>query len=198
MTETSPLATVARAPKGTNGERQWELRACQGRPVCGVEIRLRGDDGRTLPWDGRSIGEIQARGPWVTGSYFGDNDSDKLDEGWLRTGDVGRIDQHGYLTLTDRVKDVIKSGGEWISSVDLENALVAHPAVHEAVVIGVPDEKWQERPLALIVTKTETSLDINELRVFLDGAVAKWWIPERWAFIAEVPRTSVGKYDKNC
>lgn len=140
MTETSPLATVARAPKGTNGERQWELRACQGRPVCGVEIRLRGDDGRTLPWDGRSIGEIQARGPWVTGSYFGDNDSDKLDEGWLRTGDVGRIDQHGYLTLTDRVKDVIKSGGEWISSVDLENALVAHPAVHEAVVIGVPDE----------------------------------------------------------
>lgn len=196
MTETSPLATVARAPKGTNGERQWELRACRGRPVCGVEIRLRGDDGRTLPWDGRSIGEIQARGPWVTGSYFGDNDSDKLDEGWLRTGDVGRIDQHGYLTLTDRVKDVIKSGGEWISSVDLENALVAHPAVHEAVVIGVPDEKWQERPLALIVTKTETSLDINELRVFLDGAVAKWWIPERWAFIAEVPRTSVGKYDK--
>lgn len=195
MTETSPLATVARPPSGVGDPDHWVLRASQGRPVCGVELRLRDDDGRTLPWDGAAVGEIQARGPWVTGAYFGD-DGDNFDDGWLRTGDVGRIDERGFLTLTDRAKDVIKSGGEWVSSVDLENALIAHPEVHEAAVIAVPDEKWQERPLAFIVTKPATQLSCDDLRAFLDGKVPKWWIPERWAFIAEIPRTSVGKYDK--
>ncbi|MCE5290476.1 MAG: fatty acid--CoA ligase [Nocardiaceae bacterium] len=196
MTETSPLATVAHPAFGADEDRAWEIRATQGRPVCGVEIRLRDDLGEVVPWDGRSVGEIEVRGPWITGSYFGEADADKFDGGWLRTGDVGRVDPYGYLTLTDRSKDVIKSGGEWISSVELENALIGHAAVYEAAVVGVPDEKWQERPLALIVVHDGTRTDIDELREFLTGKVAKWWIPERWTFVAEIPRTSVGKYDK--
>ncbi len=196
MTETSPLATVARPSSGADEPDDWVQRASQGRPVCGVELRLRDDDGHTLPWDGAAVGEIQARGPWVTAAYFGDDDNEKFDDGWLRTGDVGRIDEHGFLTLTDRAKDVIKSGGEWISSVELENALIAHPQVHEAAVIGVPDEKWQERPLALIVATPTATPGVDDLRAFLDGKVPKWWIPERWSFVSEIPRTSVGKYDK--
>jgi fatty-acyl-CoA synthase len=196
MTETSPLATVAKPPTGLDEDQQWALRATQGRPICGVEIRLRDDQDRTLPCNGEAVGEIQARGPWVTGSYFRGDDADKFDQGWLRTGDVGHVDEHGYLTLTDRAKDVIKSGGEWISSVELENLLIAHSGVHEAAVIGVPDEKWQERPLALVVVKPGADITPDELRAFLDGKVATWWIPERWAFVPEIPRTSVGKYDK--
>lgn len=196
MTETSPLATVAKPPTGLDEDQQWALRATQGRPICGVEIRLRNDQDRTLPCNGEAVGEIQARGPWVTGSYFRDDDADKFDQGWLRTGDVGHVDEHGFLTLTDRAKDVIKSGGEWISSVELENLLIAHSGVHEAAVIGVPDEKWQERPLALVVVKPGADITPDELRAFLDGKVATWWIPERWAFVPEIPRTSVGKYDK--
>ena len=196
MTETSPLATVARPSRDADETRRWEMRASQGRPICGVEIRLRDDDGKNVPWDGQSVGEIQARGPWITGSYFGDFDSDKFDEGWLRTGDVGRIDPDGCLTLTDRSKDVIKSGGEWISSVELENALIGHPSIYEAAVIGVPDEKWQERPLALVVVHPGSEVNIDQLQVFISQKVAKWWIPERWCFVADIPRTSVGKYDK--
>ena len=196
MTETSPLATVARPAHRADATRRWELRASQGRPICGVEIRLRDDDGKDVPWDGQSVGEIQARGPWITGSYFGDNDTEKFDEGWLRTGDVGKIDAEGYLTLTDRSKDVIKSGGEWISSVELENTLIGHPAVYEAAVVGVADDKWQERPLALVVVHPGTDVDIDQLRSFLADKVAKWWIPERWSFVSDIPRTSVGKYDK--
>ncbi|MCX8560406.1 MULTISPECIES: fatty acid--CoA ligase [Mycobacteriaceae] len=196
MTETSPLATVARPNRDADETRRWEMRASQGRPICGVEIRLRDDDGKNVPWDGQSVGEIQARGPWITGSYFGDFDSDKFDEGWLRTGDVGRIDPDGCLTLTDRSKDVIKSGGEWISSVELENALIGHPSIYEAAVIGVPDDKWQERPLALVVVHPGSEVNIDQLQVFISQKVAKWWIPERWCFVADIPRTSVGKYDK--
>ena len=196
MTETSPLATVARPAHRADATRRWELRASQGRPICGVEIRLRDDDGKDVPWDGQSVGEIQARGPWITGSYFGNNDTEKFDEGWLRTGDVGKIDAEGYLTLTDRSKDVIKSGGEWISSVELENTLIGHPAVYEAAVVGVADDKWQERPLALVVVHPGTDVDIDQLRSFLADKVAKWWIPERWSFVSDIPRTSVGKYDK--
>ncbi|WP_155771572.1 AMP-binding enzyme, partial [Mycobacterium asiaticum] len=176
--------------------RAWEMRESQGRPMCGVEIRLRDDHKKTVPWDGRSAGEIQARGPWITGAYFGDDDPDKFDGGWLRTGDVGRIDPDGYLTLTDRAKDVIKSGGEWISSVELENTLIGHPAIYEAAVVAVPDDKWQERPLALVVVHRGAEVDIDRLRAFLLDKVAKWWIPERWSFVSEIPRTSVGKYDK--
>ena len=136
------------------------------------------------------------RGPWITGSYVGDEDPEKFDDGWLRTGDVGRIDERSFITLTDRAKDVIKSGGEWISSVELELLLAGHPDVLEATVIGVPDEKWQERPLAVVVLRDGATVDPRQLRDFLDGKVAKWWLPERWSFVREVPKTSVGKFDK--
>ncbi len=196
MTETSPLATVAKPMPGASEERQWEMRVSQGRPMCGVEVRLVDDAGEPLPNDGKAVGEVEVRGPWITGSYYLDRDAEKFDSGWLRTGDVGSIDQQGYVTLTDRAKDVIKSGGEWISSVELENHLIAHPAVLEAAVVGVPDERWQERPLAVVVLNEDASASPEELREFLADKVVRWWLPERWAFIEQVPRTSVGKYDK--
>ena len=136
------------------------------------------------------------RGPWVTASYFGDATPEKFHDGWLRTGDVGTVDEQGFIQITDRSKDVIKSGGEWISSVKLENALMAHPSVREAAVIAVPDGRWQERPLACVVRRAGCDVGANELRRHLEGAVAKWWLPERWTFIDEVPKTSVGKFDK--
>ncbi len=196
MTETSPLATMAWPPPGTGEERHWDLRATQGQPVCGVEARIVGDDGQVLPHDGVAVGELEVRGPWITGSYYGGHDPGAFDDGWLRTGDVGRIDEQSFITLTDRSKDVIKSGGEWISSVELENWLIAHPDVVEAAVVGVPDERWEERPLAAIVTKSDTTVTPAQLREFLADKVAKWWLPERWTFVEELPRTSVGKYDK--
>ena len=153
MTETSPLGSLARPPEGVSGEEAWHYRDTAGRLFCTVEGRLVGDDGAVLPNDGVSVGEVQVRGPWITGSYYKDDDPAKFDDGWLRTGDVGTIDRLGYVTLTDRAKDVIKSGGEWISSMELENLLMGHPEVAEAAVIGVPDEKWGERPLATVVIK---------------------------------------------
>ena len=149
-----------------------------------------------MAWDGEAVGELQVKGPWVTKSYYLDDDPDKFDDGWLRTGDVGTLTRDGYLRLTDRSKDVIKSGGEWISSVHLENALMGHPKVKEASVVGVPDERWGERPLANIVVLDGAEVSIEELRDYLAGHVARWQIPERWAFIDEVPKTSVGKFDK--
>jgi fatty-acyl-CoA synthase len=196
MTETSPIATVARPPAGTASEDLWRLRASQGRAICGVETRIVDEAGMVLPNDDQAVGELEVRGPWITGSYYLDADDEKFTSGWLRTGDVGRIDPAGFVTLTDRAKDVIKSGGEWISSVELENVLAAHPAVLEAAVIGVPDERWQERPLASVVVKEGHSVTPSDLRSFLEDKVARWWLPERWAFIDQVPRTSVGKYDK--
>ncbi|MBN3510066.1 fatty acid--CoA ligase [Mycolicibacterium nivoides] len=196
MTETSPLATVAKPLPGVSEERQWEMRVSQGRPMCGVEVRVVDDEGAPLPNDGTAVGELEVRGPWITGSYYLGRDAEKFESGWLRTGDVGSIDQQGYVTLTDRAKDVIKSGGEWISSVELENHLIAHPAVLEAAVVGVPDERWQERPLAVVVLEEGASAEPAELREFLADKVVRWWLPERWAFIEQVPRTSVGKYDK--
>jgi fatty-acyl-CoA synthase len=196
MTETSPLATLAWPPANVTEERHWALRATQGRPVCGVEARIVDDDGGALPSDGESVGELEVRGPWITGGYYLGRDPSKFESGWLRTGDVGRIDELGYVTLTDRAKDVIKSGGEWISSVDLENHLIGHPAVLEAAVVGVPDDRWQERPLAVIVVKEGANVSARELRDFLADKVVRWWLPERWTFVDEVPRTSVGKYDK--
>ena len=151
MTETSPLGSVAHPPAGTPEDEAWRYRDTAGRLMCAVEGRLVGPDGTVLPHDGEAVGEIEARGPWVTGSYYKDDDPAKFDNGWLRTGDVGTIDRLGFVTLTDRAKDVIKSGGEWISSMELENLLMAHPQVSEAAVIGVPDEKWGERPLAAVV-----------------------------------------------
>ncbi|GGF99076.1 fatty-acyl-CoA synthase [Rhodococcoides trifolii] len=196
MTETSPLGTSGRPDAGLSPEEEFDLRCTQGRFVSGVRARLVGDVGTELPWDGQHVGELQVRGPWITGSYYRDDTTDKFDDGWLRTGDVGTISEGGYLTLTDRSKDIIKSGGEWISSVELENHVMEHPAVREAAVIGVPDPKWDERPLVAVVVRDGQSVTADELRTFLDGRVAHWQLPERWTFIDEVPKTSVGKYDK--
>ncbi|WP_199179268.1 fatty acid--CoA ligase [Mycolicibacterium goodii] len=196
MTETSPVATVAKPLPGVSDEQHWSMRATQGRPMCGVEVRIVDDAGNPLPNDGKAVGELEVRGPWITGGYHLGRDAEKFDSGWLRTGDVGVIDDLGYVTLTDRAKDVIKSGGEWISSVELENHLIGHPAVLEAAVVGVPDERWQERPLAVVVLQEGASADPEELREFLADKVVRWWLPERWAFVDQVPRTSVGKYDK--
>ncbi|MDQ1629477.1 MAG: hypothetical protein QOI54_3221 [Actinomycetota bacterium] len=196
MTETSPLGSVCQLPRGVDGEEAWPYRITQGRLTCAVQHRLVGPDGSFVPHDGTSVGELQVRGPWVTASYYHDDDPEKFHDGWLRTGDVGSISADGFLTLTDRSKDVIKSGGEWISSVELENALMAHPAVAEASVVGVPDERWGERPLASVVVREGETVDVEQLRAFLAERVASWQLPERWAFIDEVPKTSVGKFDK--
>jgi len=196
MTETSPLATMAWPPPGTPEDQHWAYRGTQGQPVCGVEARIVDDDGQVLPNDGNAVGEVEVRGPWITGSYYRGRDASKFASGWLRTGDVGRVDEQGFITLTDRAKDVIKSGGEWISSVELENCLIAHPDVLEAAVVGVPDERWQERPLAVVVVNEGASVGAADLRKFLADKVVRWWLPERWAFADEIPRTSVGKYDK--
>ncbi|MFC9892543.1 long-chain fatty acid--CoA ligase [Nocardia sp. NPDC127579] len=200
MTETSPLGSVAHAPAGVTGEEEWAYRYTQGRFPAAVQARLVADDGSVVANDGESLGEVEVRGPWITGSYYAPDgaevDPDKFDDGWLRTGDVGKITPNGYLTLVDRSKDVIKSGGEWISSVDLENAVMGHAAVAEAAVIGVPDEKWDERPLVAIVLKEGAEAKPDELRDFLTDKFAKWQLPERWTFISEVPKTSVGKFDK--
>jgi acyl-CoA synthetase (AMP-forming)/AMP-acid ligase II len=198
MTETSPLAAVAHPPKdvelGTTEELEW--RSHTGRVAPGVELRIVADDGTPMANDGNEVGEIEVRGPWITGSYYGDPSPEKFDDGWLRTGDVGTLDERGYIQITDRAKDVIKSGGEWISSVELENHLMAHPQIVEAAVIGVPDPRWDERPLACVVIDEGASLTVDDLRAFLEGHVARWQVPERWAFIVEVPKTSVGKFDK--
>ncbi len=196
MTETSPVGSVGIPPVAAEGEEYWAYRYTQGRLAPHLQTRLMGADGTIQPWDGESDGEVQVRGPWVTGSYYLEDDAEKFEDGWLRTGDIGRVSPDGFLTLTDRAKDVIKSGGEWISSVDLENQLMGHPAVKEASVVGVPDERWGERPLATIVLVEGESATVEELRDFLAGRVARWQVPERWAFIAEVPKTSVGKFDK--
>lgn len=200
MTETSPLGSLAHPPHGVSEEEAWTYRVTQGRFPAAVQARLVGDDGSVVPNDGKSLGELEVRGPWITGSYYSPEgtavDPGKFDDGWLRTGDVGKITPNGYLTLVDRSKDVIKSGGEWISSVDLENAVMGHPAVAEAAVIGIPDEKWDERPLAAIVVAEGASVRPEELREFLSSRFAKWQLPEYWTFIEEVPKTSVGKFDK--
>ena len=196
MTETSPLGSVARPPAGSEGDERWRYRYTQGRFPVSVQARLVGDNGETLPHDGKTVGELEVRGPWITGAYYGVDAPDKFDDGWLRTGDVGSITPDGYLTLTDRTKDIIKSGGEWISSVDLENAVMGHPDVLEAAVIGVPDPKWDERPLVAVVLSEGSDATPESLREFLSDKVAKWQLPENWTIIPEVPKTSVGKFDK--
>jgi fatty-acyl-CoA synthase len=194
MTEMSPLGTIARPPAGADPEQARRYRLTQGRFPAPVQARLVGPDGSALPHDGRSAGELEVRGPWITAGYYREDAPDKFHDGWLRTGDVGVISPDGYLTLTDRAKDVIKSGGEWISSLELENHLMAHPAVREAAVIGVPDERWGERPLATVVSTDGVSF--TELRDFLADRVPRWQLPERWTRLPEVPKTSVGKFDK--
>jgi fatty-acyl-CoA synthase len=197
MTETSPLAAFGLPPaRRLEGHDDMYYKIKAGRVVPGVEIRVVAEDGSVLPNDGTSVGEFEARGPWVTGSYYKDEDPDRFHDGWLRTGDVGCLDEQGYMTISDRTKDVIKSGGEWISSVELENAVMAYPDVFEAAVIAVPDHKWSERPLVAVVPKPGKTLDPSALVAFLKDRVPRWWLPEQWAFIEEIPKTSVGKFDK--
>ncbi|MBB4688081.1 long-chain fatty acid--CoA ligase [Amycolatopsis jiangsuensis] len=202
MTETSPLGSVARPPADSTGDDRWAYRYTQGRFPASVAARLIGDNGAELHWDEEAVGELEVSGPWIAGSYYGGSDGaptpdpEKFHEGWLRTGDVGKISPDGFLTLTDRAKDVIKSGGEWISSVDLENQVMGHPAVAEAAVVGIPDEKWDERPLVAVVVKEGETVTAEQLRDYLTGKVAKWQLPENWTFVPEVPKTSVGKFDK--
>jgi fatty-acyl-CoA synthase len=200
MTETSPLGSVARPPAHLSRDEAWAYRYTQGRTPASVEARIVGPAGDVMPNDGKSVGELEVRGPWVTGRYIGDDaeqpDPEKFRDGWLRTGDVGRLSPDGFLTLTDRAKDVIKSGGEWISSLELENFLMEHPAVAEACVVAVPDDKWGERPLASVVLTEGQTTTAAELKEFLSAKVARWQLPERWAFIEAVPKTSVGKYNK--
>ena len=191
MTETSPVASVSGLPPDVEpvSDDGYRLRATAGRPLPFVEYRV----------DSESGGELQVRGPTIAASYFGDESgsSEKFtDDGWLRTGDVAEVVDRGFLKLVDRTKDLVKSGGEWISSVELENAIMGHPDVLEAAVVAVPDERWSERPCACVVLHSGRSLDADELRAFLTDRVAKWWIPERVEFISEVPKTSVGKFDK--
>ena len=197
MTETSPIGTLSRPKADLPEEKQFELRQTQGRLLAGVKARIVDDAGNALPWDGESVGELEVRGPWITGSYYKVDAPDSFDDGWLRTGDVGYIKPEAFLQLTDRAKDIIKSGGEWISSVEVENYLLEHPSVAEAAVIGVPDPKWDERPLATVVIKEGLAdPDVEELRAHLAERMAKWQVPERFAFVDEIPKTSVGKLDK--
>jgi fatty-acyl-CoA synthase len=197
MTETSPVATYARPREGDHDDAYWDERAKQGRPLPWVELRLVGDDAAEVPWDGSSTGEIEVRGPWIASGYFRDESGDeKFDSGWLRTGDIAAVDEQGFVQITDRSKDVIKSGGEWISSVELENELMSHPDVVEAAVIAKPDERWAERPLCCVVLREQAAAGAPELVEHLRDKVAKWWLPDEFAFVAEIPKTSVGKFDK--
>ena len=200
MTEMSPLGTTSRLKRHLQGdpETAYRYRAMQGLPTPMVEIRAVGEQG-VVPWDGQSLGELQVRGPWVAQSYHNlEEESDKwTPDGWFRTGDVVAIDPEGYIRIADRTKDLIKSGGEWISSIDLENALMAHPAVKEAAVIAIPDPKWDERPLAVVVLKEGASASPEELRAFLESRFARWWLPDGYVFIDEIPRTSTGKFLKS-
>jgi len=203
MTEMSPLGTVCRPRSYTDSlpeEERYNIRAKQGAMVAGVDMRIVDEGGKVQSWDGKSVGEIQVRGPWITSGYYNNpaGAAQFTEDGWFRTGDVASIDSEGYVQITDRTKDLIKSGGEWISSVDMETAIMDHPKVLEAAVIAVPHPQWQERPLACVVPKPEFKgeLSAREIMEYLTPRVAKWWLPDEVVFIDAVPKTSVGKFDK--
>ena len=198
MTETSPMGTVANEIAGLDDAESWALRAKQGVAVPFVELRITGPDGEQLAHDGLATGELEVRGPWVARSYYNEppGAEDRFRDGWLRTGDVANVDARGYVEITDRSKDVIKSGGEWISSVELENQLMAHDAVREAAVIAAPDERWGERPLACVVLNSGAQASPGALREHLRPRVAGFWLPDEFAFLESIPKTSVGKFDK--
>jgi fatty-acyl-CoA synthase len=202
MTETSPVASIGRV-KTTLEDRSEEeladLRASIGIPAPGVDLRVVDQiTGEKVPWDGTSRGEIQASGPWIARTYYNDERSAEsfTDDGWLRTGDVATVDGEGYMRIVDRTKDVVKSGGEWISSVELENEIMAHEEVAEAAVIGVKHPKWGERPMACVVVREGSQLTREDVIGFLDGRVSKWWLPDDVVFVEEIPKTSVGKFSK--
>jgi fatty-acyl-CoA synthase len=200
MTETSPVASTAALPfelADADDETRWDYQAMAGIPLAFVEIRARVGD-EEIPWDGEAMGELEVRGPWVASAYYDTPEqADRwTDDGWFKTGDIVSLHRQGFIQIKDRSKDVIKSGGEWISSVELENALMAHPSVAEAAVIAIPDEKWAERPLAAVVLRSGATATGDELRDFLAPSFAKWWLPERIEFVDEIPKTSVGKFRK--
>jgi fatty-acyl-CoA synthase len=200
MTETSPLGTVSRLPADMEAAppvEQFEYRARAGTPIPLIEIRARGDDGALIPWDDQALGELEIRGPWVAAAYHRGTGSDKFtDDGWFRTGDVVRINERGCMRICDRAKDLVKSGGEWISSVDLENQLMTHGAVAEAAVIAIPDDRWGERPLAAVVLRDGMEAAPEELREHLRSEFAMWQLPDRIEFIEAIPRTATGKFKK--
>ena len=200
MTEMSPVGTMGTVKPRLDQadvDTRYAYRAKQGIALPFVEVRVINDEGEA-PWDGESVGELQVRGPWVAASYYNPEEKSKTwtEDGWLRTGDVVNIDAEGYIKITDRTKDLIKSGGEWISSVDLENALMGHPAVLEAAVIAIPHAKWQERPLACVVLKKGASATAAELKDFLAAKFANWWLPDAIEFVDEIPKTTTGKFQK--
>jgi len=200
MSEMSPLGTVNH-PKAKHAalpdKDRLAVRLKQGRPPYGVEMKIVDDAGNELPRDGKAFGDLLVRGPWITSGYFKGEGGDVLREGgWFATGDVATIDPDGYMQITDRSKDVIKSGGEWISSIDLENIAVAHPAIAEAAVIGVKHPKWDERPVVVAVKKPGQEVTREELLRFYEGKIAKWWMPDDVVFVAELPHTATGKLSK--
>jgi fatty-acyl-CoA synthase len=200
MTETSPMGTICRLPMELDdapADERYEYRVRQGIPSPYVEIRARGDDGELIPWDDETMGELEVRGPWVAAAYYHGQGQEKFtDDGWFQTGDVVRINSRGCIRISDRSKDLVKSGGEWISSVDLENHLMAHPAVAEAAVIAIPDERWGERPMAVVVLHEGQQASPEELRDHLSQHFAKWQLPDRFEFIEAIPRTATGKFKK--
>lgn len=202
MTEMSPLGTICRLSSqhgGLSQSEMWDIKAKQGVPIGGVEVRIVDEAGEELPWDGNTMGELQVRGPWIIKQYFKREPTEEsfTSDGWFRTGDVCTITPDGYMQITDRTKDLIKSGGEWISSVDMENVLIAHPLVREAAVIAIPDEKWSERPLAAVVpVEGQDELNTDDLKTHLANHFAGWMLPDKIVFISEVPKTSTGKFDK--
>ena len=201
MTETSPLGSVGSFKakhQNLDDEAKLDIQVKQGRGVFGVAMRIVGEDGEELPRDGKAFGELQVKGPWVVKEYYRHEGGDILDgEGWFSTGDVSTLDPDGYMQITDRSKDVIKSGGEWISSIDLENEAVAHPGVAEAAVIGIAHKKWDERPLLLIrPAEGATPPSFDEMREFLTGRIAKWWLPDAMEVVDELPHTATGKISK--
>jgi fatty-acyl-CoA synthase len=200
MTETAPLGSVSRLPvelDASDADEQYEFRARQGIAVPFVDIRARDDNGELIDWDDTAVGELEVRGPWVAAGYHNGEGADNFTaDGWFRTGDVVRIDAMGCIRICDRAKDLVKSGGEWISSVDLENHLMAHPAVAEAAVVAVPDDRWGERPLAVVALREGADVGPDDLRTHLVGTFARWQVPERFEFVQAIPRTATGKFRK--
>ena len=201
MTEMSPLGTVNTLKAGMESlspDEQVAIQTKAGRGIFGVEMRIVGDDGNELPWDGEAFGALQVRGPWICSDYFkleGSAGTHTAD-GWFETGDVAKIDPEGFLQITDRTKDVIKSGGEWISSIDIENIAVGHPAVAEAAVIGVAHPKWSERPLLIVIKSEGQDLSKDDMFAWLEGKIASWWMPDDVVFVDEIPHTATGKIKK--
>ena len=200
MTETSPLGTLCAPKAGFDAlpeDEKQKIRAKQGRAVYGVELKIIDDDGKALPWDGKAFGALQVRGPWVADGYFKlDESSEHGEDGWFETGDVATIDADGFMQITDRTKDVIKSGGEWISSIDLENVAVGHPMIKEAAVIGVAHPRWAERPLLIVVADENAALTREQVIEYMTGKIAKWWLPDDVVFVDEIPHTATGKISK--